>query len=62
MLGDSININNLNLCCNPVVLKKKKRKMVKLLKNCFLGAQFAQKWGHYGPHPKWKTIFFGRNN
>ena len=33
MLGDSIKINN--FCCNPVVLKK----IVKPLKNCFLGAQ-----------------------
>ena len=48
MLGDSININN--LCCIPVVLKKK---LVKHLKNCFLG----HKKGVNGTHPTWKTIF-----
>ena len=46
---DSININN--LCCNPVVLKK-----------IVFCAQFAQKRDHYGPRPKWKTIFFWINN
>ena len=52
LLGDSrclgiqlININN--LCCNPVVLKK----MVKPLKNAFMGP-ICTKRGHYGPHPK----------
>ena len=54
MSGDSININN--LCCNPAVLKKKK-----LLKIAFLGP-ISTKKGHYGPHPKWKIIFFGKNN
>ena len=54
MSGDSININN--LCCNPAVLKKKK-----LLKIAFLGP-ISTKKGHYGPHPKWKIIFFCKSN
>ena len=57
MLGDSININN--LCCNPVVLKKKN--VVKSLTICFLGL-LCKKRGHYDPRPKWKTIFVGRKN
>ena len=40
MLEDSVNINK--LCCNPVFLKKKK-KMVKPLKNCFFGPKLH--WG-----------------
>ena len=43
-----------NLCYNPV-------KLVKPLRNCFL-SPICTKMGHYGPHPKWETIFFGRNN
>ena len=46
MLGGTININK--LCCNPAVLKKS-------------WTQFAQKRSHYGPHPRWKKNFFGRN-
>ena len=43
MLGDSININN--LCCNPVVLKKKKI-IVKPQENCyFLGLLTCAKKG-----------------
>ena len=56
MLGDSININN--LCCNPVVLKKK---IGKISKKLLFWAKFVQKRGHYGQLPKWKTIFLGRN-
>ena len=33
----------------------------KLLKIAFLGPICTKK-GHYGPHPKWKIIFFGKNN
>ena len=28
----------------------------------FSWAHFPPKRGHYGPHPSWKTSFFGRNN
>ena len=28
----------------------------------FFGAQFARKRGHYGPRPKGKKLFCGRNN
>ena len=38
------------------------KKMVKPLKNCFLVTNLHKKRSHYGPRPKWKTIFFGRNN
>ena len=57
ILGNSININDLR--CNPEVLKKKVGKTSKKL---FFGALFAQKWGHYGPRPKWRIIFLSRNN
>ena len=57
VLGDSVNINS--LCCNPVVLKNK---IGKTSKKLLFWAQFSQKRGHYEPRPKWKTIFFGRNN
>ena len=56
MLGDSINMNN--LCCNPVVLKKK---LVKRLKNCSFWPNLHERC-HYRSHPKWKTIFFFRYN
>ena len=56
MFRDLINV--CNLCYNPLVLKKK---LVKPLKKCFLGPIYTKK-GHYRPRPKWKTIFFGRNN
>ena len=51
MIGDSININD--LCCNPVVLKKSWQNLYKFV----FGVQFVQKSGHYGPRPKWKSIF-----
>ena len=52
-LVDSINIDNFNW--NPIVLKKK---MVKPIKLSFLSAQLPQKRGHYGSRPKQKTISF----
>ena len=57
MLEDSININD--FCCNPVVSKKK---IVKPQQKLLFWAQFALQRGHHGPCPKWKNIFFGRNN
>ena len=54
-LEDSININN--LCHNPVVLKK----MVKPLKNCFLGLNLHKNRSLLDT-PKLKKNFFGRNN
>ena len=38
--------------------KKKKKKKGKTSKKLLFWAQFAQKSGHYGPRPKWKTIFW----
>ena len=49
--------NNKNLCCNPAVLKK----IVKPQKLLLFGPTGTKKC-QYGPHPKWKTNFFGRNN
>ena len=51
MLGDSININN--FCCNPVVMKKK---MVKPLKIVFLGPICTTKRSAWAT-PKTKNNF-----
>ena len=52
MLRDSIIINNFNW--NPVVLKKK---LLKPLKINILLVQLVQKWYLHGPRPEQKTIF-----
>ena len=39
-----------------------KKKIGKTSKNCFFWAQFELQKGQHGPCPKWKTMFFGRNN
>ena len=51
MLGDSIDINN--FCCNPVVLKKK---LVKPLKIAFSGPNCTTKWSAWAV-PKMKNNF-----
>ena len=37
------------------------KKLVKPLKNCFFGPKLHRK-EDYGPRPRWKKKFFGRNN
>ena len=38
------------------------KKAGKTFEKLFFWTQFAEKRGHYGPRPRWKKNFFGRNN
>ena len=64
MLWDSNNSNNQITCIaiQYTVSISPQKKLVKPLKNCFLGPQFAQKGSNYGPHPQWKTIFWQKSD
>ena len=55
LLRDSIDI--IKLCCNPVVLKKKKKKLVKLLKLAMFGANLYRKGFSMDHVQNEKTIF-----